>query len=197
MSNFQTKIGIINFTYCGSIKITLLKKTTDKEFNTIGKKTAACTLYNYQLTDSIGTNLKIAYCVPDIDYPDVRGLEDLSIHTKIRMLGEGSRRLGIYPVNESNSYVVLKQVRPSKKGYNIKPSLQKVTMEQLRDGSGLDVENELYTAGALDIDTKEMLVNDGQDKNYLCVKFPKENKEVPIKAYIITRVFPLLNNNQD
>jgi hypothetical protein len=183
--------------FCGPIKITPLSQSEEKEFVTIGGKTANCNLFNYQLTDFFGTDLKIAYCIPAVDNRDIRGMKDLSTHTKVRILGGGSRRLGMYPFDESKYYVVLKQVRPSKRGSSVKPSLQIATIDQLQEGSGIDVRSELNSSGASDIDTKEALLNDDlKDGSILCVTFPKENKEIPIKAYIITRVFPLLNNYQ-
>lgn len=70
----------------------------------------------------------------------------------------------------------------------------KASPSQLNEGAGAGVVGILRKLGAAEIGTKEKILNDDSTKRfYLCAVYGKSSAPVPIAAYILTRVLPLIN----
>ncbi|WKZ81910.1 MAG: NERD domain-containing protein [Acidimicrobiia bacterium] len=69
---------------------------------------------------------------------------------------------------------------------------RKQSVEGLSDLAGVDVDAELKAVGALGIGTRELLIGDtSRERSQSAVVFPYDNYEVPVLAYVLTRVVPL------
>jgi hypothetical protein len=74
------------------------------------------------------------------------------------------------------------------------PSLRRVSKEVLDEGAGVDCEGELVALGAIRVDTQETVWGATNNRRRdLCVVFPAGNERVPIVAYVLTRVAPLVD----
>lgn len=87
----------------------------------------------------------------------------------------------------------LRQAR-FKPGVTAHSNLFNASFEDLDKHSGIDTYSTLYDLGAIDLGTKEDVFSDMSTKrNELCVVFDPKNVDVPIAAFIISRVLPLCN----
>ena len=58
---------------------------------------------------------------------------------------------------------------------------------------GVDLVSELISYGDCKIDTKEVLLNTtGRNRTELCMVFPTGNEILPIAAFVLTRIYPIL-----
>jgi hypothetical protein len=78
------------------------------------------------------------------------------------------------------------------------PKLRRVSKEVLDEGAGVDCEGQLVALGASQLDTQEMVWGATNNrKKDLCVVFGAGNVKVPIAAYALTRVAPLIESPAD
>ena len=74
-----------------------------------------------------------------------------------------------------------------------KPTAKKASQDELDQGAKFDTFTFLKKLGAVDIAKRERLLGDESTRKYMyCVKFNKGNLEVPVAAYLITRILPLM-----
>ncbi len=103
-------------------------------------------------------------------------------------------RPGIRPVpgHQGSEYMELRQAQIV--GDPNWPSLRRVSKEVLDEGAGVDCEGELVALGAIRVDTQETVWGATNNRRRdLCVVFPAGNERVPIVAYVLTRVAPLVD----
>jgi hypothetical protein len=71
--------------------------------------------------------------------------------------------------------------------------LKMATMDELSDSAGLDVEAMLNEQGAIAIGTRAELEGCASNRrNILSVHFPVRSDDVPVHAYVVTRILPLV-----
>lgn len=147
----------------------------------------------FGVTNHTDVSLKVALVKWNTGQLDVRAIGEIMGPMALRRLERGALRMSIMDPDKNVSWVELSQAR-LKTGSETKHSnLFKATTSELDQGSGLDARSELLSAGALRFGTKEDVLNqDDNRRNYLCVTFVRDNVRVPIVAYIITRVLPLI-----
>ena len=75
-------------------------------------------------------------------------------------------------------------------------NVHKATREQLDEVLGDDVADLLLGVGALDVGTKaDVLFDDGRRRNYIAATFPAHDAVVPLAAYTVTRVLPIIERS--
>ena len=68
-----------------------------------------------------------------------------------------------------------------------------VTLAELEEASGVPVARELKHAGAMDVGTREAVLDDtGRTRRRLIATFPHANDDVPVLAFVLTRLAPLM-----
>lgn len=73
-------------------------------------------------------------------------------------------------------------------------NVRKATRDQLDEVLDGDVADLLIGAGALDLGTREeVLFDDGRRRSYVVVTFPAGDPVVPLAAYTLTRVLPIVD----
>ncbi|MFZ4433309.1 MAG: hypothetical protein ACOYOQ_08970, partial [Microthrixaceae bacterium] len=71
--------------------------------------------------------------------------------------------------------------------------LKMASMAELSDSAGLDVEATLNNVGAIAIGTRAELEGcTSNRRNILSVHFPAHADDVPVNAYVVTRILPLV-----
>lgn len=74
------------------------------------------------------------------------------------------------------------------------PRIRRTNLEELCAVTGFDVAATLLECGACMIGSREEVVFDvGRQRREFCVSFPSDNSLVPVVAYVLTRVVPILN----
>jgi len=95
--------------------------------------------------------------------------------------------------NKTLKVITLKLITPKKgsKGYTM--SLRNADRKELNNAAQCDIRQTLIKAGAIDVDTRELLIDDqGPSRNAICAVFPEDNELVPVLAFCLTRITPLL-----
>lgn len=99
-------------------------------------------------------------------------------------------RMGVMLDGDGMCRVSLSQVR---KGGDGRITLDSVSLQELDEGSGLDLQQTLQGLGATAVGTRKELFGDGSmGPDRINVLFPPSAHLVPIAAYLLTRVVPLL-----
>jgi len=151
-----------------------------------------CTLYDiFAQQDAYLMVLNIVW---DNGERDVRAIE-VAGPDDLLSLGSGRLRLAVQELEHStagNLYSILRQARikqkPSKRS-----NLYKATVPELNQGAGIDVPRTLLEAGAIKVGTKKNLLGCmDQTQEMQCVIFPRDNELIPVLAFVLTRVCPLI-----
>ena len=153
-----------------------------------GKKCSAeAQIFNAEVPD--GGILEITYLVWSNGERDVRILEARNTSRALRRLEHGLR-LGIHTIKHRD-WIELGQARMKSPAWAGK---FKATRSQLDEGAKVPVVEVLEGYGADAIGTKEQLLGDSSKKRgYLCAVFKRSSYEVPVAAYMLTRVLPIIN----
>lgn len=160
---------------------------------TATKNWSSGTYHIYEVDGVENCKLKVAYAHWDNGEVDIRVDEVLRGSRAVRRLETGGLRLGIFSAGPDRLSVELRQARVDISSPNLWSTLRNATWEQLDEGSGLDAFGILSDAGAVELGTKEEVLNDrGKTRNRLCTVFRQDDEMFPILAFIITRVLPLL-----
>jgi len=89
-------------------------------------------------------------------------------------------------------YVFLKQARIKDAQYS--SGLYPATLEALNEGAGLDVTEMLIALGARQVATKGYVLGDrGKARSLYIAVFAAEDEAVPVAAFAMTRILPLLH----
>lgn len=182
---------------CGRL---VIKETDRLEFIAHGETARRQhTSGKYKIFEVLGEGLfiEVAHAVWDNGDMDVRAVRVEGGTRALRRLEHSSLRLGIRELEDDYSCVELRQARVKANDPSQWSSVRQATKEQLDEGSGLDVFHILRDAGARDIGIKEqILLASDKTKNRLCAIFEADNRILPVVAFVITRVLPLLNEYQ-
>jgi hypothetical protein len=122
----------------------------------------------------------------------IRGNQKImTLHNRVRLSIEDYSA----PGEKTKFYTcALRQLRLTKTN-TYHSNLCDATMEELDDGSGFDTKQTLKNFGALKVGTKEKLFGDeGRARNRNWVIFKKDNYDVPIIVFLMTRILPAYNS---
>jgi len=183
---------------CGDL---VLRKTFGKirfvDEQTVKKEKSSGSGDIFLVSDGNRTNLKIAHIIWKNSHVEVRAIHVTGPGVLNGLWAEkrGSRlRLGIDPLDHSKRTIELNQARL--KGEE-QPQRFLASQRELDHGASLNVISTLKNAGALEIGPKSKILGDeGQRRNFICATFEKNNQIVPVAAFVLTRVLPLLNGIQ-
>jgi hypothetical protein len=147
-------------------------------------------VYRVTLTDS--EYIDIAYMAWRTGEKDVRADAVESPSRALRRLEHGLR-LGICEYSTKYDVVELRQARILSDSPKRWSNCFKASLSELRTGAGVDVIRTLQRAGGIDVDSKQELLGDyGAHRGFLCAVFKRDAQWLPVVAYVLTRVLPLI-----
>jgi hypothetical protein len=120
-----------------------------------------------------------------------RWVQCQKVDSPVRLLDsvEDRLRLTIQSVN-GHDWCELRQARATGERWS---SLFKPTFAELDEAAEADVNRELRSAGAVNVGTREALLGDtSRRRTFPCVVFERGDEHVPVLAFVLTRVLPLL-----
>ena len=173
------------------------------EGETIGKSASIATQHLFDLMAPDRLTARIAYVTWSNGEREVRPIarsqwgEDKEFPDGNQSLYEQfidreRLRLQITPAfTDGQDYVALRQARAA--AYS-RPQLFSAGREDLDGGAGLDCESVLRTAGATCFGTlQELWGETGRSRNLLGACFPRDLRLVPVLAFALTRMLPIMN----
>ena len=153
----------------------------------------------FEFLDDSGHYVKIAYTVWDNEERDIRPIEAEGSRP-LERLNAGRLRLALYSIRNGsyrsvdNLFCVLRQARVKEESENQWSNLFNATPIELDEGAGLEVQKVLEKAGAIDIGTRKKILNErGRTRNQWCIVFEQKNELLPVVAFALTRILPLIN----
>lgn len=120
-------------------------------------------------------------------------VSDLSIPGSLSRLGNGGLKLDVRAGPEGTLTLDLRQAKPKADD----PSwftLQNASESELEEGAGIDAIATLRGMGARIGSRRELLADRSSHKNSLCAVFAEAEGHIPVVAYALTRVLPLLRS---
>lgn len=111
-------------------------------------------------------------------------------HHRLTVIGSWKKGLK----DKTLKVITLKLITPKKgtKGYTM--SLRNADQKELNNAAQCDIKKTLMKAGAIGVDKRELLIGDqGPLRNAICAVFPEDNELVPVLAFCLTRITPLLS----
>ena len=154
-----------------------------------------------------GTSRIYRVSIPDEEYLEVkdtrfdngdRHVAADFVHSSSKALRrlEHGLRLSVYPAERNILWVELSQAQPKAWDPGQWSTLRKASMTELSEGAGTDIRAILMKVGATRVGTKALLLgHDDKRSGYCCATFPKSAEWVPVVAYVLTRVLPLLSRS--
>ena len=174
---------------CGPVVATWVGERRIKTGYTCSGEKAAATVYIFRIDVPEDGVLELGYCIWSNGERDVRILEASNVCRALRRLEHGLRQ-GVH-ANGRRDWVELSQARLKNEEWS---NTFKANRAELDAGAGLGASRLLSKFGATAVGTKERILSDrGRKRGYLCAVFKKNSIEVPITAYLLTRVLPILN----
>lgn len=157
-----------------------------------GARDVLATIFMYSLVceDVIQADLWLAWARNEERWVDVQ-----SIRTSYPLLHrlDGRFRMSISDNGDGTSVCSLLLARPKLDG---KVTLVPASLRDLTARTAVSVPAELRRAGALDVGSRLAVLGDsGRTRDTLVAKFAEENEHVPLLAYSLTRILPLLPPN--
>ena len=152
-------------------------------------------------------------CIFKVSGPDGIDLELADVRwdngeREIRVVGRGNspekydhlknkRRVAIksaFVVGQPNCvYMELAQARWKSDEDDRSSKYWRVTIQELSKDANTDITGALMQAGATKVDTRENVRDDRSSRKHVpCVMFDKSNSRVPIIAYVLSRIAPLV-----
>ena len=121
-----------------------------------------------------------------------RWVEARNITSLLPMLSrlEGRLRLTIESLPDNVSLCALRWATPNADGWS---NLTDVSLSELSQAAGVPVITELKRVGAIAVGPRSSVLGDtGRARRRLVATFPEENEPVPLLAYVLTRLAPLV-----
>jgi len=185
MKKATKKIEIV----CGPLTACWIGERAVAKGQTCSGEECSATVYLCEVKIPSGGRLELGYMVWSNGERNVEAVNAVGVSKLIRRLEHGLR-LGIHP-RGSEDWIELGQARMKGEDWAGK---FKASPAQLNEGAGIGVTRILKNLGATEIGTKEKLLNDDSKRRfYLCAVFGRNSTQVPIAAYMLTRVLPLIN----
>lgn len=154
--------------------------------------------YLYTINGPMSTTIILSYIEWDSGAKEVRAEQTESQSSKILRLEHGLR-LGfgkeVEYLKKQYAYIPLRQARIKNKTSKDWSNLFNAGLDQIKQGAGFDAITHLEEYGALKIiQGKHIFPTSVSNKNMYYLLYEKGNREVPIRAFVVTRILPLLNN---
>lgn len=160
-----------------------LSGATTKKVKAAGRATT------YLISGPQGTALTVADVLWDSGDRDIRTLDRHVSPQALDRLKQGLR-LGIRR-HHGRLQIDLAQARLKEGDWS---NLYMASWEELDAGAGASVRDILSGLGAERFGNREGLIGDSsRRRNYLCVLFPEDRPLVPVAAYVLTRVAPIVH----
>lgn len=120
-----------------------------------------------------------------------RWVQCRKVDSPVRLLDSVEDRLRLTIQDDGpREWCELRQARATGERWS---SLFRPTFAELDEAAGADVARELRARGALQVGTREAVLGDqGRRRSFPCVVFERGNEDVPLLAFVLTRVLPLL-----
>lgn len=186
----------VGFFPCGELRLRHLSNRLFQDEKTISGKRADGVGEVFQATDDRGLSLDVARIVWTTGEQDVRAIGDVPGPRALRRLEHGALRMGIYFLEPDLAWVELSQARIKKNAQRQWSTRVRATQEDLDKGAGTNTLRVLYAAGAKQVGARKAILKDaGNRKQYYCATFARTNTLVPVVAYVLTRVLPLLRQH--
>lgn len=163
--------------------------TEVREGKTPSREESICRIDSYRVSSDQLGSVTLGYERWRTGEQSLRLMEADKASTPISRLVRGCR-LEVRK-HESESLAILRQARLKEDGWS---NLFAADLNDLDEGAGICVAEALLTLGAITVGTKaEVIGATDRQRNLLSVLFPSHLVEVPIAAYLLTRVLPILN----
>lgn len=178
--------------HCGPFRIsdTGEKITDEKDYSPELKKNVMADAYIYQVKGPKDCSLELAYQELNTGERYVRARK-VEGPKALRRLGSGRKKLMVQKHRQLD-YVALRQVYFNKEDKDRWLRWRTPDLEELNRGAGLNVENNLLESGALNVNTKEKLLQStARDRRMLCTIFRRGDRLPPVIAYVLTRILPV------
>ena len=148
----------------------------------------------YEVHSDDGSYLQLARIRWSTGKEDIRTYGEVHGGVALRRLEGGRLRMSIYELDESECWVELAQARVDPTDPVMWATAKSASLEELNAGAQLNCEEILLDAGALRVGTKRELCGDESKRSsFLIAIFEKENERVPIAAYALTKILPLIH----
>jgi hypothetical protein len=173
----------------GQITITDTNQVDTIEGQTPGRVDATGTARRYKITGPGRLHLQVLDVTWDNGERDIRTVERNGSPQRFDRLCHGAR-LGILKAGP-DLMVELRQARMTTADWS---TCHKADLPALDAGAQTNTAKALRQAGAKHVGTRSEVLDDTScRRNYLCAAFVAEATTVPIVAYTLTRVLPVLN----
>lgn len=141
----------------------------------------------YMASHPAGHSLDVLYVMAENGERWVEARRVKSPSVRLKRL-DGRLRLTIQP-HQGQAYCELRQARAKGGSW---ANLYKATLDELSAGAGVGVHGLLGQAGAHSVGSRADVLGDtDRRRTFLCVRFDRDAEEVPIVAFLLTRVLPL------
>jgi len=175
--------------YCGSLDACFLYKADDFEGQTCSGEKTTANGFVYKITLGTESYLEVAVMTWMNGEQDVRVIKAVNVPESLERLKHGLR-IGIHKSGRLR-WIELAQARMKSANWS---TAYRASKSELDQGANLKVVRLLKKAGAVEIGTKEkVLGNSGRKRFYLCSTFKNNSNSVPIVAYVLTRILPIMN----
>jgi len=174
---------------------TLTKKIVKGQTSEKSDSFGILKLYDVYISGRQEGRFQVAYATWDDGDRDIRALEATGPKA-ITDLSRSRVCLSINTLGDDCAYSELRQARPTRSTEAKWAHVFHATAFGLHEGVRLDVPQILLHAGAIGVASKKKLLG-VTDKTHerLCVIYPQDDELVPILAFVLTRVLPLLNGH--
>jgi hypothetical protein len=151
------------------------------------------TAHVYRIQASSGWDLLVAYAAFRNSI-DVRCLEySKSTPETLHRLTHGLRMSVLAGPSLTSQWAELSQARLDKTVTPAWSTLRKASEQELNYAADISVRAALYGIGGTLGTRADQIDDDSRRRSYMCTVFPKGNRDVPVAAYVLTRVLPLAN----
>jgi hypothetical protein len=171
-----------------------LKEQRKITANPVVGSSEAAMAHIYSCEHIDGWTLDIAYMVfPHSQCRDVRCLEYSNAPIYLHRLQNGLR-MSIKEFGDDADWLELSQARMDKTKTPGWSNLKMASINDLNKGAGFSI-NKIPGILQAEVGLREDILEDSSTRrNYLCILFDKDNQVIPISAYLMSRVYPLINN---
>jgi hypothetical protein len=173
----------------GPIKITFMGSDNSEDLPIGGKEIRACERHLALMTAKDGLALEVAFMRFSSGEQDVRVLDVTDSPNPYIRLGHGGR-LGAYPYGARNLYCELRMMKLKDDKWGSAVGVDYDTLEKVL---GYSVDGLFAELGGTKVSTREKIAGDtSRRRNELAVGFDKDNVQVALAAYAITRPLAML-----
>jgi len=148
----------------------------------------------FSVMDGKGMAIDLAYATWGNGDIDIRPNNVVSNDQALLRLAHSRMRMTVRDYDGNLAWVELSQARILPNTPTHWSTRRRASIDELNNGADLDVEQLLIDAGAVAVDMKQTAINDfGRRRNFYCALFPKDNRDCPVTAFVLTRILPIMH----